>query len=185
MYQQWFSFQFHFHLFGVYSQAQKPRCHFPTMWVLYPLSFNSVGNIVKPVERFREIRGQVISIDSWCQANRELAPVGTPPARRGFKARCWRPRWNGYLSRRSFFSYLAVYVGLTSSTVFAFFCFSWWVNILSQPVLLFTEVIKICVNPTLEDDSTTQSTIYLPVRSAALLGVHTWSNEKIEGRFSA
>ena len=91
------------------------------MWVLYPLSFNSVGNIVKPVERFREIRDQVISIDSYCQANRKLAPVGTPPARRGFKARCWRPRWKGYLSRRSFFSYLAVYVGLTSSTVFAFF----------------------------------------------------------------
>ena len=25
------------------------------------------------------------------------SPVGTPPARRGFKARCCRPRWKGYL----------------------------------------------------------------------------------------
>ena len=24
-------------------------------------------------------------------------PVGTPPARRGFNARCCRPRWKGYL----------------------------------------------------------------------------------------
>ena len=47
------------------------------------------------------------------------------------------------------------------------------------------EVMKICVNTTLQDDCITQSIIHLPVRSAALLGVHTWSSEKINCRFSA
>ena len=77
---------------GVYSHAQNPRCHLPacrlvmdylllvtkwvketkkkdklTMWVEYPASLRILGSMGKP--------------------------VGTPPALRGFRARCWRPRW--------------------------------------------------------------------------------------------